>query len=376
MTANPAGENDIEAAWRRVSQALAAAGVDEQSLNEAAEEGPEGLARLVARYLMFPGQRRYTPADLYATTGVDEETARSLWRAMGFPLVPEDERAFTDADVEALHLALQLFERAGMDQAIVLQQTRSMSQAAARIAASHQDVIAELVTYDDPVAAVERAISMAEETLPVLDRLLVYMYRRHLAAATEQRLLVSPSAEGSVSMSVGFADLSRFTALSQELEVRELASLIDRFNASTADVVAQAGGRVIKTIGDEVMFASPDPFSAASIAVALLDQVSGANGLPPLRVGLATGGVITREGDIFGPPVNLASRLVAAAKSDSALVDEATHDALEGDARFQLSPLGRIQLKGFGHVRSFRLRPAGEPAAPAPPVRRRASRRG
>lgn len=342
--------------WQRLSSRLAELGADSQALNEAAAEGPDGLRRMIARYFTFPGARRYTPRDVYAACGVDEETAQALWRAMGFPLVPEDEPAFTDADIEALRIATGLFDRAGMDQAIVLQQARSMGQAAARIAASHQDVIGELIPGGDPERAADQALSLAEQGLPALDRLLVYMYRRHLAVATEQRFLVLPAEEGGVRMSVGFADLTGFTALSQELEARELATLIDRFNGTTANVVAQGGGRVIKTIGDEVMFAAQAPGSAASIALTLIGAVSEVHELPALKVGLATGSVIAREGDLFGSPVNLANRLVTSAKAASVLVDEETRDALADDDRYDIRPLGKRYLKGFGFVRAFRLR--------------------
>jgi adenylate cyclase len=349
-------------------------GVDEQALKSAAAQGPNAIRVLVARYMTFPGARRYTPREVYAKSGVDEEIASSLWRAMGFPEVPDDEPAFTDADIEAVRVATQLFQRADMDRTIVLQQARSMGQAAARIAASHQDVIAELVVGDDPAREAEEALSLAEDTLPALDDLLVYMYRRHLAAATEQRLLITPSDEGGVAMSVGFADLSGFTAISQELDVRELAALIDRFNAATSIVVARAGGRIIKTIGDEVMFATHEPAPAAATALSLLDEVSGINGLPPLKVGVATGAVIAREGDVFGPPVNLAHRLVTTARPESVLVDEATKDALDEDPSFQFTPLGKRNLKGIGPVYPFRLRPA-ESATSRPGARRPAARR-
>jgi adenylate cyclase len=341
--------------WERLFGKLAELGVDERAFKAAADEGIDGLRRLFARYITFPGERRYSPRDLYERTGVDEDTARALWRAMGFPIVPEDEVAFTDADAEALVIATKLFEAAGMDNTIVLQQARSMGQAAARIAASHQDVIAGIFPEDDPARAAEQALRMAEQSLPTLDRLLVYMYRRHLAAATEQRLMVTPSEEGGVAMSVGFADLSGFTAMSQELDVRELAALIDRFNGTTSDVVAQVGGRVIKTIGDEVMFATPDAASAAEIALRLIGEAPN-DGLPALKIGLASGQVIPSEGDLFGSPVNLASRLVSTAKPGSALVDEATRTELGGDDRFVFTSIGRRFMKGFGHVRAFRLR--------------------
>jgi len=313
---------------------------------------------VITRHLTFPGERKYTPSQSYEKSGVDRETAETLWRAMGFPLVPEDEVAFTDTDVELLRAAAGMLERTGMDLAVVVEQARAMGQAAARVAAAQQDVIEEMIPRDDLVKATERALLLSEEALPTLDRLLVYMYRRHLAVASEQRFLVEASEEGGALMSVGFADLSGFTELSQELGVRELAQFIDHFNATTSDVITQSGGRLIKTIGDEVMFGALDAASAASIALTLVEDVSNVDGLPPLKVGLATGNVVAREGDLFGVPVNLAKRIVTAAHRSSVLVDEETHSALASDEDFRFSPLARRHVKGFGHVQMYRLRRA------------------
>ncbi|TMK20144.1 MAG: hypothetical protein E6G68_05030, partial [Actinobacteria bacterium] len=154
----------------------------------ATAEGIDGLRRMVARYLTFPGERRYTPPEVFERSGVDEETAHALWRAMGFAEAPNDERAFTDADVEALRVSMRLFALTEMDRQVSLQQARVMSQALARIAASHQDVIGALLAEQDPVRSASRAVTLAEEALPALDHLLLYMYRRHLAAAAEQYL--------------------------------------------------------------------------------------------------------------------------------------------------------------------------------------------
>jgi adenylate cyclase len=164
--------------------------------------------------------------------------------------------------------------------------------------------------------------------------------------------------EGSADMSVGFADLSRFTSVSRELDARELASLIEGFNAAASDAIVEGGGRIVKTIGDEVMFSALEPAAAASIALRLLDVVSPATGYPDLRVGLASGGVVPREGDLFGSTVNLANRLVVIALPGSVLVDKATRDALAGDPRFDLKPIAPKHLKGLGRVRAYRLRQA------------------
>jgi adenylate cyclase len=352
--------SDEHAALQRVLEALVAAGVDEEAITTAGAEGIEGLQRIVARYLTFPGPRRYTAPEVYEKAGVDEEYARALWRAMGFPTVPDDEKAFTDGDIEALKIATGLFESARLDRAVALQQARTMSLAVSRVAFANQDVIADFTLETDPVKRAEEAIALAKDTLPSLDKLLVYMYRRHLAAATEQQLLIEGGEEGAVDMSVGFADMSRFTSVTRELEPRDLALLVDGFNAEAADVIVEQGGRLVKTIGDEVMFSSLDAGAAASIALGLLDAVTAEKGYPLLRVGVATGHVIAREGDLFGPTVNLANRLVVVARPGTALIDRAMRDALKGDPRFEAMTIGYRHLKGVGRVRPYRLRAASK----------------
>jgi adenylate cyclase len=339
-------------------EALIAAGVDKDVLVSVASEGENSLAQMVARYVTFPGARKYTMPQVIEMAGVDEARAQALWRAMGFADVPSDQKAFTDADVETLKLATALFERAGLDQAVALQQARTMGQAAARVAFAHQDVIANFTTETDLVKRAGQAIKFADATLPALDKIFLYMYRRHLAAATEQQLLIMAAEEGTLKMSVGFADLSRYTSVSRELDADALAALIEGFNAAAADAIVESGGRLVKTIGDEVMFAALDAPQAASIALKLLDVVSPAEGYPALRVGVATGGVIAREGDLFGTTVNLANRLVVVARPGTILVDEVTRDALRGDARFDVKPVAQRHLRGLGRVRPYRLRSA------------------
>jgi len=354
----PTGEE--QAAVQRIMDELRAAGVDDQVLAEAAAEGVSAIRRVVARYLTFPGTRTYTKAEVYQLSGVDDDYARALWRAMGFAEPPDDQKAFTDQDVEALKTAARVFDRAGLDRPTSLQQARTMGLSVARVAFANQDVIENFIAEPDPIERAEEAIALAKDTLPSLDALLVYMYRRHLAAATEQQLLITGGEEGAVNMSVGFADLSRFTSVSRELEPGQLAALVEGFNAEASDVIVQHGGRLVKTIGDEVMFASIEPAQAASIGLKLLDEVTPDKGYTPLRVGLATGDVIAREGDLFGPTVNLANRLVVVARPGTALIDRATRDALRDDPSFDATPIAQQHLKGLGRVRPYRLRAASE----------------
>src|SRR4029079_15708702 len=130
-----------------------------------------------------------------------------------------------------------------------------------------------------------------------------------------------------VQLAVGFADLAGYTGLWHELEHHELASMLTRFESTTGDVIAAAGANVVKRIGDAVMFVINAPGVACTLALDLIDACTAAE-LPKLRVGLAFGDVMVRQGDFYGPIVNLAARLVASAEAGTALTDATMYDRL------------------------------------------------
>jgi adenylate cyclase len=342
-------------AVRRLAHVVGEAGFDLARL-EPTPESAERLARAVARHLTFSGRRDRTPAEVWEEADVDERLARALWRAMGFPEVPDDTPAFTEADVHALATAAAVFRHAGIGVDVALQQTRAMSQATMRIAAALQDVIALPGAGAEPVASALAAMQLADEVLPSLDGLLVYLFRRHLAAATEQRLAETSRSGDAVTATVGFADMVGFTEATAVMPVEDLAVMVERFNAASAGVVVDAGAKVVKMLGDEVMFAAPSATAGVSAGIALLEEVSATGGVPTLRVAIASGEVLPREGDLFGTTVNLASRLVATARPGTLLVDAATRHGISGND-VRLTPLAPRQMKGLGSVRSWRVRP-------------------
>ncbi len=129
---------------------------------------------------------------------------------------------------------------------------------------------------------------------------------------------------------MGFADLVGFTALAQQVTDAELAEVVDQFEHLAYDVVVAGGGRVVKMIGDEVMFLLDDPVAAAEIALGLADASRDASELSDVRVGLAMGPVLEREGDAFGPTVNLASRATGIAYPGTVVVSPEVRAALGG----------------------------------------------
>jgi adenylate cyclase len=185
-----------------------------------------------------------------------------------------------------------------------------------------------------------------------MESLQSYVWRRHLLAAT-QRLAEAPEAH-SAAVAVGFTDLVSYTARTRELAPERLDALLNDFERSVQTNVVEGGGRVIKTVGDEVMWvvssAQDAPVRAARTALTLAG--------PDVRVGVAYGPTLARVGDHFGPTVNVAARLTALARPGTVLIDRGFADALEGDPRFRLRHLRAVSVRGYDHLRATVLRAA------------------
>ena len=147
--------------------------------------------------------------------------------------------------------------------------------------------------------------SCIEEFAEPFERLLVYVWRRHLAAAVSRMEALSAREEDlhTLQLTVGFADIVGFTAMSNQLSEDEIGDLVELYEARCADVVAAHRGRVIKSIGDSVLFVHEDPVEAYEVAEGIITVVGRDARMPDVRVGLASGLVVVRLGDVFGPPV-------------------------------------------------------------------------
>ncbi len=122
---------------------------------------------------------------------------------------------------------------------------------------------------------------------------------------------------------------------------------MESFEARANDVVASRGARIVKHIGDEVMFIDADPATACDIALELVDLFGGDAGVSP-HAGVGFGPLVARGGDYYGSVVNLASRIADLAVPGEVLVTEAVENAApENDGRFRFEPAGRRSLKGF-----------------------------
>lgn len=190
--------------------------------------------------------------------------------------------------------------------------------------------------------AVEEGAGLIDGFAERLDPLL----RRHVLQSIERsrRTIINPTERFVYRYAVGFVDLVGFTAISGDMGARELSVFLREFEGHTHDVVTSAGARLVKLIGDEVMFVPDDP-AAACRAGSELMRGFGADHeqVLPCR-GLAYGDVLVRGGDYYGAVVNLASRLADEAVPLELLVTEPLAEATES---WSFEPAGRRMVKGF-----------------------------
>jgi len=327
---------------------------------------PEALRELT-RVLI--GEPEFTPVDVAERAGTDIEMARRMWRALGLPPVPDDHRAFTQTDIEILQSVRLMLDQKVVAPEAQLQMTRVIGQALARVAEAQVAVAADITgVTPDMIGKLDTIPTLVPELVRLLETYLGYTWRRHLLAAIwRQAASTGELTAGAKPVAVGFADMVGFTAMAQHLDANELEAVVERFEAIVYDHVPEHGGRVVKMIGDEVMFAADDFSAAADIALGLIgadgqarDQrgkaQSGLPTVPPLRVGIAWGPALIWEGDLFGPTVNLASRLVNVARPGTVLVSEEAAELLEAREDVELRRIPTQSLKGIGRVHAFALR--------------------
>lgn len=254
----------------------------------------------------------------------EPEVLGRAWLSLGLPDPGLDTPVLTEADLAALQTYLDVRALLGDDTALGV--ARVLGAALARITEaeaaamrSAMDVVDVGRTGDELVTA--RAWDEVTRLVPRLGQLLDTLHRHHLEAT---RLhfegIDAPGGERTTfRCGIGFADLSGFTRLSQQLTLAELSSVLTSFEEAATDTVHARGGRTVKFLGDAVMWVSAGPDDLAGTARALTTHPRALEAGIAVRAGVAFGQVLVQDGDYFGTPVNLASRLVAAAEPGQVL---------------------------------------------------------
>jgi adenylate cyclase len=311
---------------------------------------------------LLRGPRKYIREDVTDASGTSPEESRALWRALGFPTVGDDERVFTDADIEALRNVKALEAVGAIDDDVMRAMTRIIGQSFARLASWQGQLVVEIVARNPELLADgggARVVEMMDELTPLVGALHDYVWRRQLAAYFSRIASNAGAGLGAeTNLAVGFVDMADFTAFTRRSSEAELRGVLEAFESLASDIVGDNRGQIVKTIGDEVLFTADDPRDAAQIALRILEAVESDEKLPPVRAGVAYGPVVMRLGDVYGQPVNIASRLTTVARSDSVLVDERLAEQLRDDDGFVLHALRPVAVRGYRHLRGWRLRSA------------------
>ncbi|WP_346619819.1 adenylate/guanylate cyclase domain-containing protein [Blastococcus montanus] len=314
-------------------------------------------AREALERLLLGGPRRYTRLQVGQLAGMPPERTQRLWRALGFPDAADDDPAFTDADIAALGVLSTLIDSGFVGPDSEASIARAMGQSLSRLADWQTDMLADALLRgadagEGRAVTADRAVAAAQALLPRLREVQDYVWRRHLAANVE-RLLAGPGDRRE--LAVGFADLVGYTSRSRGMGGRELGAMVEDFESTAAEVIARHHGRVVKTVGDGVLFTAGSATDAADIGLQL-PHAWAASDRPPLRVGAAYGAVLTRLGDVYSPVVNLASRLTSLARPGALLVDGALAHRLRGVPGYRVRPLRRVSVRGYDHLQPWLVR--------------------
>ncbi|WP_240796016.1 biotin--[acetyl-CoA-carboxylase] ligase [Yimella sp. RIT 621] len=318
---------------------------------------PVDRARFVDRIeeQLLHSPRTLRRADVSELAGVDSDFPRRLWRALGFANARDEDVVFNERDVEAVRRMVEMVGQGLINEQTAIGIARAVGRSTDRMAMWTLQLISDMMLADEGFEVdTERAADVAERMVAVADHLVPlveHVTRRNVANSIARMVAdAEPESHVGVVRTVGFADLVDFTKRVRSMSERDLALLVIRFETLASDVVAQAGGAVVKTVGDEVLFTHRTISGGVQIAFDLLAAVEADPLLRKIRIGVATGRVLARQGDIYGNTVNRASRLTALAASGEVLVDEDVADAMRKIDGVDVFAAGPTQLAGVGEV--------------------------
>lgn len=307
--------------------------------------------------------------ELAQQAGTTIEFARTFWRAMGFPVVSDDQPNFASDDVEALAAWAAAVEAGTVDRDTMVSLIRAQSYNMDRLALWQMEAIVARIQRRDGVddtTARAYVLEHMSEYDSFVSAQLAYTWRRQMEwlaervdneihARTEHDLhdvLPLPRA-------LGFADMVSFTSTARQLGSRELTELVQGFEFTARDVITTNGARVVKMVGDAVLYIADDVVTAARVGLALIEAVRTNPQLLPVRASLVWGRIVSRSGDVFGPAVNLASRLIDVAPRDCLYTDESTAALLAKSpyaADFLQLLRDPVDLEGIGELSPVELK--------------------
>ncbi len=382
-TPHEGGESPAKAPEDTVCIPGQGAGPRAATPSDAAESACCGATVHAHARVLLGGDPTLTLPQLAGAARVSPLFARGFWRAMGFADVSDDEPRFTHQDADTLRSIADLIdseeerhpgpdEPGGLSASAILELLRAQSYTMDRLVLWQLETlvadVGQRLGLDDTSARLVVLDHINELTGPLTDQL-TYVWRRHLASLLD-RTDAEISRRGvervgpdyyPLVRSLGFVDIVSFTQRAQTMSRMELSTMLDDFETTARDVITSRGARVVKTIGDAVMYISDDLTIAADVVTSLVDELQSGLDAILVRASLVEGRVVSRSGDVFGPPVNLASRLVDTAEPGGIRMDQATARALMASpvaAQYRVRQCHDVVAKGMGNVTPWSLQRA------------------
>jgi adenylate cyclase len=342
---------------------LAADGV---SLSELRRTTASGTLMFLPAERVIGGRVRYSAREIAEQTGTELDFLVAVRRAMGLPVPGPDEAVYTEDDLESVRMT-GVFREAGVSEEEILDLMRTLGRGLGQAAESIRSLALRLVL--EPGVSehelAQRYAYTASQLSPMLGPLVTNLLTLHLREMAQSEALSAAERSGgqlagSREIAVCFADLVGFTRLGEMLPPDELARKAARLEALTTEVI-DAPVRLIKTIGDAAMLTSLEPEPLLDAALDLLDAAEAeGEDFPQLRAGIAIGAALSRAGDWFGRPVNLASRITHLARPGSLLAEREVRESAREAYRWSYA--GERRLRGVREpVPLFRARRLAEP---------------
>jgi adenylate cyclase len=353
------GLEDVQRAERlALLRYLAADGVP---LAELQRTTASGTLMFLPAERVIGGRERYSAREIAERTGIELDFLIAVRRAMGLPIPGPEETVYTEGDLESVRMT-GVFREAGISDEEILDLLRTLGRGLGQAAESIRSLALRLVlepgVSEQDLA--QRYAYTASQLSPMLGPLITNLLTLHLREMAQSEALSAAERSGgrlagSREIAVCFADLVGFTRLGELLPPDELARKAVRLEALTTEVI-DAPVRLVKTIGDAAMLTSLEAEPLLDAALDLLDAADAeGEDFPQLRAGIAIGAALSRAGDWFGRPVNLASRITQIARPGSLLAEREVREAAR--ASYRWSYAGERRLRGIREpVPLFRAR--------------------
>ncbi|MDY5584327.1 MAG: adenylate/guanylate cyclase domain-containing protein, partial [Arcanobacterium sp.] len=316
---------------------------------------------------LLGGKARFNLAEAAEAIGASVDGIVRFWRSMGFPVIRAPEKAiFTDYDIDVMRSHREMILTGLADSDTLNSLIRAQSHLADRMVLwQHEALVEEFEgRYGiDEVSARYMLLDRIDQYEEFLVYQMKYAWRRHMAALlrrseTElETAMLGAEGEMPLQRALGFVDLVSFTHRSGELSPHALVDFIQTFEFTCRDVISTYGARVVKMVGDAVLYIADDLDTGVTVVDKIVEALRENPHMPDVRASLVWGGVVSRFGDIFGPTVNLASRLCSVAPVNGILVDYPTAQKLRelDSEKYQVSDYEIPELQGIGSIQAAQV---------------------